>query len=255
MNVGVRGVHRVGDGAELLALQRDRVLGERHGAALPRQGAHVLAGHVHVAVFVAAGFEDAGHGQCHGARIDLQARGRGAGLHLRALRGRAGVQLAHRDRVPGLDVDRRGDLLAHEHLTRRSGPLTIHEPVRVHGVHGLQVGAARDVGLVVDGDGLVVERGGSDQGARGNLGGRGGHGLVRDGHVTGGGDVFGVIIILLLLNEPIVILSAIYHTVGINDVIYYLENYHITFFEQYKTVSLSGNIFPCKPRTSLGHHF
>ena len=187
VNVGVRGVHRVGDGAELIAFQGDRILGERHGAGLPGQRAHVLSGHVHVAVFVAAGLEDAGHGQGDGTRIDLEGRGLRPRLG-GGLRGRARIQLADRNRVTRLDVDRRGDLLTHEHLTRRGGPLTIHVPVRVHGMHGVQVRAARDVRLVVDGDGLVVEGRGSDQSARGHLGGRGGHGLVRDGHVTGGGD-------------------------------------------------------------------
>ena len=187
MNVGVRGVHRVGDGAELVAFQGDRVLGERHGVGLPGQGAHVLAGHVHVAVFVAAGLEDAGHGQGDGTRIDLE--GRGLRTRLRgSLRRGARVQLADRDRVTGLHVDRRGDLLTDEDLTRRSGPLPVHVPVRVHGVHGIQVRAASDVGLVVNRDRLVVKGRGSDQCARGHLGGRGGHGLVGHGHVPGGGD-------------------------------------------------------------------
>ena len=62
----------------------------------------------------------------------------------------------------------------------------VHKPVRVHGVHGTQVCPARDVGLVVDGDGLIIKRGGSDQSARGHLGGRGVHGLVREDPVTGG---------------------------------------------------------------------
>ena len=92
----------------------------------------------------------------------------GAGLALGALRGDVAVQLADRDGVASLDVDRRGDLLADEDLSEVLGPRPVHEPGGVHGLHGRQVCAAGDVGLIVDGDSLVVEGCGSNESAGGN---------------------------------------------------------------------------------------
>ena len=54
VNVWVRSVHAVGDGAQRVAFEGDGVFCERHGAAGPGQRVHVLGGHVDVAVFVAA---------------------------------------------------------------------------------------------------------------------------------------------------------------------------------------------------------
>lgn len=50
--------------------------------------------------------------------------------------------------------------------------------------------------------------------------------------------------ILLSADEPIVILPAIHHIIRIDCIIYDLENYHIAFLKQDKSVSIFRDIFP-----------
>lgn len=155
---------------------------------------HVLGGHVQVAVLVSTGLEDPGDRQGDGARFQGQGGGLGrVGARLLAgclggLGGRVAIELADRDGVSGLDVDRGGDLLADERLPGRIRPRAVDEPEGVHGAHSIQVGSSRDVGLVVDGDRLVVEGCGADEGVGRHVFGGGGHRLVRDASFPAGGE-------------------------------------------------------------------
>ena len=56
-----------------------------------------------------------------------------------------------------------------------------------------------------------------------------------------------------LSEQPAVILPAIYHIVRINCIIYDLEDKHIAFFKQDKSVSIFRNVFAFEPRAALRH--
>ena len=62
-----------------------------------------------------------------------------------------------------------------------------------------------------------------------------------------------VMLKLFLSDKPTVILSAIYHIIGIDYIVDYLKNKHVAFFKQDKTVGVSGYVFTCKPWTTLWH--
>ena len=57
------------------------------------------------------------------------------------------------------------------------------------------------------------------------------------------------------IDEPAVILSAIYHIIRINCMIYNLEDKHIAFFKQDKAVDIPWDVFALEPWATLRHQF
>ena len=57
------------------------------------------------------------------------------------------------------------------------------------------------------------------------------------------------------MEQPTVILAAIYNIIGIHGIVLNLENQQIPFFKKQKAIGVFGDIFTCEPRATVGHIF